>query len=45
MHLKILDCAAEAIHEHFAETTAFISEAIAGGGKVLVHWYIVCVCA
>eukprot|EP00026_Physarum_polycephalum_P017477 Phypoly_transcript_18717.p1 GENE.Phypoly_transcript_18717~~Phypoly_transcript_18717.p1 ORF type:complete len:210 (+),score=33.86 Phypoly_transcript_18717:110-739(+) len=37
LHLKILDCAAETIHEHFAETSAFIAEAIASGGKVLVH--------
>jgi len=36
-HLKILDCAAENIHEHFEETSAFIGDAIAGGGKVLVH--------
>jgi len=36
-HLRILDCAAEAIHEHFAETSSFIGDAIAGGGKVLVH--------
>ena len=40
MHLKVLDCAAETINLHFAETTAFITEAIAGGGKVLVHWYV-----
>jgi len=37
MHLKILDCAAETIHEHFAETSQFIADALAGGGKVLVH--------
>jgi len=36
-HLKILDCAAETIHEHFSETSAFIGDAIAEGGKVLVH--------
>jgi len=36
-HLKILDCAAENIHEHFGETSAFIGDAIADGGKVLVH--------
>jgi len=37
MHLKILDCAAEKIHEHFAQTTAFIDDAIKSGGTVLVH--------
>jgi len=37
MHLQILDCAAESIHEHFAETSAFISKAIESGGTVLVH--------
>jgi len=37
MHLKILDCAAETIHDHFEDTTAFISDAISGGGRVLVH--------
>jgi len=37
MHLKILDCAAEAIHEHFQETTQFISEALKENGKVLIH--------
>jgi len=36
MHLKILDCAAEAIHEHFEETTQFISDALKDG-KVLIH--------
>jgi len=36
-HLKILDCAAEAIHDHFPETSEFIAKAIAEGGKVLVH--------
>lgn len=39
MHLKILDYADEMIHEHFADTYNFIDEAIANGGKVLVHWY------
>jgi len=37
MHLKILDCAAERIHEHFAQTTEFIDNAIKSGGRVLVH--------
>jgi len=37
MHLKILDCAAEKIHEHFTDTSNFIAEAIAAGGRVLVH--------
>jgi hypothetical protein len=37
MHLKILDCAGEKIHEHFKETSEFISNAIKDGGKVLVH--------
>jgi len=36
-HLKILDCAAESIHEHFAETSGFIANALEDGGKVLVH--------
>jgi len=36
-HLKILDCAAETIHEHFPETSSFIADALAEGGKVLVH--------
>jgi len=36
-HLKILDCAAENINEHFAETSQFISDALEDGGKVLVH--------
>jgi len=37
MHLKILDCAGEKIHEHFLQTSEFISSAIRDGGKVLVH--------
>jgi len=36
-HLQILDCAAENINEHFADTSEFIADAIEGGGKVLVH--------
>jgi len=36
-HLKILDCAAENIHEHFTETSQFIADALAAGGRVLVH--------
>lgn len=39
MHLEILDFAEEAINEHFARTYEFIDEALANGGKVLVHWY------
>jgi hypothetical protein len=37
MHLKILDCAAETINDHFSLTSEFIGEAIRGGGNVLVH--------
>lgn len=36
-HLKILDCAAETINEHFAETSSFIASALEEGGRVLVH--------
>lgn len=36
-HLKILDCAAETINEHFAETSSFIASAMEEGGRVLVH--------
>ena len=40
MHVQLLDYPGENIMSHLAETTKFIEEALAGGGKVFIHWYV-----
>jgi len=37
LHVPLIDCPSESILPHFNQTCAFIEEAIASGGKVLVH--------
>jgi len=37
LHIPLLDCTSENISEHFHNTSAFIQNAIEGGGRVLVH--------
>ena len=37
LHIPLLDCATENIQDHFHKTSAFIQNALASGGRVLVH--------
>jgi len=37
MHIKLLDYPGENIMPHLQEATKFIEEALAGGGKILIH--------
>ena len=37
--VEVDDVEDEDVLQHFARSNAFISEGLAGGGGVLVHWY------
>jgi len=37
LHIPLLDCASENIQTHFHKTSEFIHNALAGGGRVLIH--------
>jgi len=37
LHVKLLDCPGENVMAHFENTSKFIEDALAGGGKVFIH--------
>jgi len=37
LHIPLLDCVGENIQDHFHKTSKFIAQAIAEGGRVLIH--------